>query len=314
MKVRSYLAAAAAPVALGAALAAGGTAHAATAPAPTGYAASVGNIPVTVSANGASSAAVVNAGGSVSLTVGSPVASAYAQAALTLPAGSVLPATAPTFVTDSAAAGSPRWVIVLANKDMLFNDQSGTSADTANGSAADWEYNTGSGWSAATGYAAAVGKVGGAGQVVARAYIVADGDQAAGTTDVISSVQYGGQLMTVKPVYAPHPYVYGGHVVTVSNNTAVVGWSEGPGVSCEMVRIWGYGFSATDGSPHVGYTCDTGHPGTNQGYLWGLAAGHTYFLQVIPATVVDWGHRADAQPLPGVLNPRGSGIDVFTTR
>jgi hypothetical protein len=313
MKLRLCLAAVAVPLALGAALAAGGPAAAAT-PAPAAYTASVGSIPVTVSASGTGAAAVVNAGDTLSLTVGSPAASTYAQAALTLPAGSVLPATAPTFVTDSAAAGSPRWVIVLANKDMLFNDQSGVPADTASASAADWESDTGSGWSAASTYQAAAARVGGAGQVVTQAYIVADGDQAAGTTDVISSVRYGGHLMTVRAVRVPRPYVYGGHVVTVANNTAVVGWSEGPGVQCELVRIWGYGFSASDGSPHVGYTCDTGHPGVNKGYLWGLAAGHTYFLQVIPSTVVGWGQRADARPLPGVVDARQSGIDLVTTR
>lgn len=147
------------------------------------------------------------------------------------------------------------------------------------------------------------------------------GDTAGTSTGYITSVN-GVDL--VKAVTPPppvlHPYVYDGHVITVNNNDATVGWSEsehgwpaGDPVKCEMVRVWGYKFSTTSGSPHVGYTCDNGHPGTNEGFLTGLAAGHTYFLQVVPATHVDWGHRADAVPLPGASTSQTEGVNVVTT-
>jgi hypothetical protein len=107
------------------------------------------------------------------------------------------------------------------------------------------------------------------------------------------------------------PYVYDGKVVSVNNSSAEVEWREGPGVTCEQVYISGYGFGTADGAnpgtAHVGYTCDTGHPGVNYGYLWGLAPGHTYALQVIPATDT---LRSLATPLP---NAERGYVDVFTT-
>lgn len=103
------------------------------------------------------------------------------------------------------------------------------------------------------------------------------------------------------------PHVYAGHIVTLGSTRAVVGWTEGTGVTCEQVRIWGYGFSTVTGSPHVGFTCDTGHPGVNEGYLWGLAAGHTYALEVVPAS----GTYGDNTALP---DAQAGWIDLVTTR
>lgn len=117
------------------------------------------------------------------------------------------------------------------------------------------------------------------------------------------------------------PYVYAGHGITVNNNSASVGWSESqlgwpdPSAKCEQVWISGYGFGAWNGSnpgtAHVGYTCDRNGSNTNVGYLWGLAAGHTYALRIVPSTTEDWGHRADATPIPGA---HVGYVDVFTTR
>jgi hypothetical protein len=265
----------------------------------TGYTASVGSIPVKMSSSGAGASAVVNAAGTLSLTPGSPASSTFAKADLVLPAGSVIPAAAPTFTPSAFGTGSPREVLVLANGDELMNNQaSATVSDAADASAADWEVNLGKGWvNALDTYAAAVAAVGGAGQVVTDAYIVADGDQAAGVTDVISAVQYGGQPLTVKPVYAPVPHLYGGHVISVNNNDAQIGWSDGPGVKYVLTRTFGYGFSP-NGSPHLGFT------GITVGYWRGLAAGHTYDIELIPA-------GADRQPLP---HAQVGWITIVTTR
>lgn len=94
------------------------------------------------------------------------------------------------------------------------------------------------------------------------------------------------------------PYVADGHVISVDNNRAQVGWTYGPGVSCALVRIFGYGFTL-NGSPHTGFTC------SDIGYLEGLAAGHGYDLQVVPANPVT------RQPLP---NAAIGYVYVLTTR
>lgn len=111
---------------------------------------------------------------------------------------------------------------------------------------------------------------------------------------------------------APVPFVFGGHVIAVDNNTGLVGWSDSadgwPSANhCVEVRIFGFGFT-TAGSPHIGFTCDNGDPSQDVGVLRGLTAGHGYFLQVVPAEG-DYGHH---HQIPGT-DPHG-GIDVFTTR
>jgi hypothetical protein len=107
----------------------------------------------------------------------------------------------------------------------------------------------------------------------------------------------------VKTPPAPQPHLYGGHVVYVNNNRAEIAWSESAGVHCVLTRTFGYGFSP-NGSPHIGFTCDTGHPGTDAGYWAGLAAGHGYDIQLIPA-------GANRQPLPGAVT---GWIYIHTTR
>lgn len=280
MKVRRLAAALAVPVALGAALAVAGTAQAAT---PVTYVASIGNIPVTTIANGAGYGAVVNAADTLSLTVGS-AAGGYAQADLALPAGSVLPSTAPTFTTDNFSTGSPRWVIQLGNGDELMNNyESSTVSYSADASAPDWsalvaKANGGSGgWGTATTYQAAVAAVGGYGEGAQNAFIVADGDQAAGTTDLISHVQYGGKLMTVKALTAPRPHLTGGHVITVNDTRAEIGWTD-HNTSCVMTRTFGPNMTSASGAPHVGFTCGT------TGYWSGLKAGAGYDVELIPAS------------------------------
>jgi hypothetical protein len=107
----------------------------------------------------------------------------------------------------------------------------------------------------------------------------------------------------VKPPTAPRPHLSGGHVVYVNNNRAEIAWNESAGVHCVLTRTFGYGFSP-NGSPHVGFTCDTGHPGTDAGYWAGLAAGHGYDIQLIPA-------GANRMPLPGAVT---GWIYIHTTQ
>lgn len=122
----------------------------------------------------------------------------------------------------------------------------------------------------------------------------------------------------VAPVQAK-PYVYDGHVITIQNTDATVGFSESAanapwlenlnppiGGKCVEVREFGFGFSAADGSPHVGFTCDHTGTNTNEGFLSGLAKGHTYRLQVVPAV----GTYASNHPIP---NANTSWIEVDTT-
>lgn len=268
---------------------ASGLAQAANAaPVPTGYTAEVGNIPFTVSANGAGASAAVNPADTLSLTVGSPSGSTYAQAALGLPAGSVIPKFAPTFVTSAADAGSPRWVLVTSKNDYLFNDQSGVASATNSPFAADWTYNLGSGWVGPTTYASALAAVGGVGQVVTSAYIVADGDQLPGTTDVISDVQYGGKHMTVKPVYSPVPRLSKGHAEALTPVHEDVFFTQSGAASWDKFTIEGPG--PIDG--HEGWV--NGKIGVNAAVYGGLEANHGYTVYYQPVEGQD-----SSVPVPG---------------
>lgn len=118
--------------------------------------------------------------------------------------------------------------------------------------------------------------------------------------------------ITGKICFTPHPFVYHGHVITVNNNSATVGWSDSahgwPTAShCVEVQEFGYGFTK-NGSPHVGFTCDHGNPAADVGYLRGLAAGHTYALRIQPAT----GTYGDNHPIPGTDD--NAHVTVVTTR
>jgi hypothetical protein len=109
----------------------------------------------------------------------------------------------------------------------------------------------------------------------------------------------------VNPPPAPRPHLYGGHVITVNNNDAEIGWHYGPGVTCALTRTFGYGFTVY-GSPHQGFTCYNpakDAPGTDIGYWNGLAAGHGYDIQLIPA-------GKNGQPLP---NAQTGWIYIRTT-
>jgi hypothetical protein len=170
-----------------------------------GAGAAVTPLQVTLSADGNGTAAFNSAGDPV-LTLGS--SGTYAQMKVSQPAGSLVPSTEPSFVTDYYAAGSPRWVIQLANGDELESNQ--------NNRASGWLYDTGSGWvcgnttggpgSGTCTYANAVTAVDADGAVaVTSAFIVEDADQAAGTADTLTGVQYNGQYLAPGTVSVTTP-------------------------------------------------------------------------------------------------------------
>jgi hypothetical protein len=165
-------------------------------------AAHVHTLPATLSASGTGAHASWNGNDSVKLTVGSP-SGTYAQVALANPPATA-PATAPSFSTDNYAAGSPRWVIEFSSGCDLFGYPTGNSTFPA-GDLNNWQVNgaTGCGTTVAqyTTYALAVAAAGST--RVTGAFIVADGDQAPGTTDTITAIQYDGK--GVVPAATSHP-------------------------------------------------------------------------------------------------------------
>jgi hypothetical protein len=166
-------------------------------------AAPVHTLPATLSASGTGAHASWNGPDSVKLTVGSETATTFAEVKLVNPPA-VAPVTAPTFTTDNYAAGSPRWVLEFSSGCDLFGYPTGNSTFPT-GDLNTWSVNgaTGCGHTLApyTTYALALAAAGST--HVTSAYIVADGDQAPGTTDTISDIMYGGE--GVSPQATSHP-------------------------------------------------------------------------------------------------------------
>ncbi|HXT90588.1 MAG TPA: hypothetical protein VN714_15155 [Trebonia sp.] len=217
-------------------------------------------------------------------------------------------ATAPTFTASTEFAGNPRWVIQFHNGDYLF----GNPAAGSNASNLSWTLEPSG--KAEPSYAAALAdaQAGGSDDTVTAAFIVLDTGNPDQTVH-LTGVTYNGNSVVQATPPAPKPFVYNGHVVTVSNNRATVAWNESrlgwpdPASKCEEVQIFGYGFSP-NGSPHIGFTCDHSGSNTNEGFLTGLAAGHTYALRVQPAV----GTYGNHHPIPGTN--ANAHITVITTR
>jgi hypothetical protein len=268
--------------------------------APLAHAATT--IGANANAYGSGSTAAWNAAGTaVTLAPGSG-SGASAQVDLVKPPAPAA-AEAPTMTASSAGGGDPRWVIEFHNGDYLFGQ---LPNGTGPRSALTWSLEPAGkaepSWAAAL---AAVG-AGGADDQVTSAFIVDDSGYA-GTAVNVSGITYNGQAVVpyVKPTPppapppppAPRPHLYDGHVISVDNNDAQIGWKDGPGVHYVLTRTFGYGFSL-NGSPHLGFT------GITTGYWWGLAAGHTYDIELIPA-------GANRQPLP---HAQVGWITIVTTR
>ncbi len=133
--------------------------------------------------------------------------------------------------------------------------------------------------------------------------VTAANSSSATAVETLAIYVKGTAVQPPPPVSRPH--LYGGHVIMVNNNDAEIGWNYGPGVTCALTRTFGYGFTVY-GSPHQGFTCYNparDAPGTDVGYWSGLAAGHGYDIQLIPA-------GTNRQPLP---NARTGWIYIRTT-
>ncbi len=260
--------------------------------APLAHAATT--IGANANAYGSGSTAAWNTSGTAVTLDPSKASGASAQVDLVKPPAPSA-AEAPTLTASSASVGDPRWVIEFHNGDSLFGE---LPNGTAPQSVLTWSLgpaSTPESWAAAL---AAV-DAGGADNQVTSAFIVDDTGYA-GTAVTVSNITYNGEAVVpyVKPAPpAPRPHLYGGHVITVNNNDAQIGWKDGPGVHYVLTRTFGYGFSL-NGSPHIGFT------GITTGYWGGLAAGHTYDIELIPA-------GANRQPLP---DAQVGWITIVTTR
>ena len=245
-------------------------------------------------AYGTGSTSAWNAAGTAVTLAPSSASGASAQVDLVKPPAPTA-AQAPTLTASSASAGDPRWVIEFHNGDYLFGELPNGAAPQ---SALTWSLEPAGTAEPSWAAALAAADAGGADNQVTSAFIVDDAGYA-GTAVSVSGITYNGEAVVpyVKPKPAPRPYLYGGHVITVNNNDAQIGWKDGPGVHYVLTRTFGYGFSP-NGSPHIGFT------GITTGYWEGLAAGHTYDIELIPA-------GANRQPLP---HAQVGWITIVTTR
>jgi hypothetical protein len=144
------------------------------------------------SASGDGAAAGWSAGdcSPIDLTLGAPSSSTFALAELTSASGKALPAQEPVFSTDHYAAGSPRFYITLSNGDSLWGYPSNAGLSTG-GSTMAWAINNGNTyvpWSQVLTQES--------GASAQRVYVIADGDQAPGVTDIISGLQFNGVSYT----------------------------------------------------------------------------------------------------------------------
>lgn len=184
-------------------IAGAGAAGAATFAPPSSH-----SLPATLSASGTGASATWNGADSVKLTVGSPSSTTFAQADIKgVP--TFLPTHEPSFTTTAYAAGSPRFVMELANGTnvVVYPAQFGAGANAElqpKPASASAEYVT---WATALSEVAALP----GSHVVKDVFIVADGDQAAGTTDNVDNVLYNGHTIVPAKVSPGAGYTVQAH-------------------------------------------------------------------------------------------------------
>jgi hypothetical protein len=242
--------AAAAALVGGAAVMAAGAASAAPAPAP-----APAPLNVTMKAESGGSTGWTTSGDPV-LTVGSDSSKTYAEMQVNDPSAAA-PKTAPAFTVDNYTAGSPRWVIEFKSGDELlgYPSQSGEANGwDVTGGPAGYHYNV------AYADALTLVKADAKTNPVTGAFIVADGDQAAGTSDVLSGVQYNGQTLSGMDGVGP--------ISTFVNHSA----------SCLDNR----GFTWADGNPQQLWDCGASG-GADQNYRIADFDGTTVLQAVAPA-------------------------------
>lgn len=127
-------------------------------------------------------------GSAIDLTLGTSSGS-YAEITLHhLPATAISDLAEPGFTTDNYNAGSPRYYMTLSDGNTLWGypPQAGLSS-----SGFAWTINNGNTYMPWSDVKSAED-----GAIVTGAYVIADADQPAGTTDVISDLTFGGTTFT----------------------------------------------------------------------------------------------------------------------
>jgi hypothetical protein len=119
----------------------------------------------------------------IELTLGSSAGS-FAEITINRIEGTALSTLAePSFTTDNYGAGSPRYYITLSNGDSLWGYPSNSGL---NGTDMAWAINNGPTYESWSAVQSAED-----GATVTGAYVIADRDQAAGTTDQITNLTFG---------------------------------------------------------------------------------------------------------------------------
>ena len=140
------------------------------------------NLSFGASSDGASASWSSGKGSAIDLTLGSDSATTYAEITLHHVDGvTVGDLIEPTFSTTSYGAGSPRYYITLSNGDSLWGYP-------LSGSSLSWAINNGNTYVPWT----TVQQSNEASATVTGAYVIADGDQAPGTTDSITGLSFNG--------------------------------------------------------------------------------------------------------------------------
>ena len=141
------------------------------------------NVSFGASNDGASAGWSSGKGSPIDLTLGSSSGTYALVEFHHLPATRVSDLSEPTFVTDNYSAGSPRYYITLHNGDTLWGYPSNSGL---NGSDFAWAINNGNTYLPWSTVQADEGSA-----HVTGAWVIADGDQPAGTTDAISCLSFG---------------------------------------------------------------------------------------------------------------------------
>jgi hypothetical protein len=165
-------------------------------------------LPLAVSAlggDGSSAGWACTPGGPIALTVGTTPydpdtdVGTYAMIDLVGVAGLDLGTlAAPTFTSDNYGAGSPRYYIKLDNGDSLWGYPPAEISPDATDFG--WVANNGNSYQSWSDVVSAEG-----GAKVTRAFVIADGSQAAGETDNISSLTFGTIDFEAAPSTCPSP-------------------------------------------------------------------------------------------------------------
>jgi Ricin-type beta-trefoil lectin domain/Putative Ig domain len=266
-RIRGSLAASSAVLAIaGGMLALAGTADAAT------------TLSVTLSASGTGASAVWNSAGDPVLTVGVPSTTTFARMAVNSPPAAA-PSGAPSFTTSNYASGSPpsnaglgasNWAVIPASSGPCSTETSPPGTYIAQ---LAFIQNAGCG-----------GDVTGAG-------IIADGGQAAGTSDTITDVSYDGETLAAGAdvVTVTDPGTQTSTVGTAitaldmsassSKGDAIASWSAtglpaGLSIDTTTGAITGTPTTAGSYAPTVTATDNGGTSGTTT-FAWNVTGGST---------------------------------------